>query len=49
MVRRYVVKYMPVENRIILSTWDGFASVFNKIALTKSIGRGALVYFSQAF
>ena len=28
MVRRYVVKYMPVKNGIILSTRDGFASVF---------------------
>ena len=28
MMRRYDVKYMPVKNGTILSTRDGFASVF---------------------
>ena len=30
MMRRYDVKYMPVKNGTILSTRDGFASVFSR-------------------
>ena len=39
MMRRYDVKYMPVKNGTILSSRDGFASVFKHLLQCRHLPR----------